>query len=201
MADRPFTRRGVLSLVNSVFDPLGLAAPVLLEGRLLLQELVVISMNTTATAPQGWDNPLPEGPANRWRTWRDALPDLEKVHVRQCYHPREFGPITRAEIHAFSDARQRAIGVAVYLRLFNDRQEVAVSLVFGQAKVVPINPVSIPHLELCGSSSRRQSCKVVGSIGSGVLHRLEGCTWLYLQRKQEILCICRKPRRDHTQDI
>ncbi|KAK3749994.1 hypothetical protein QZH41_000414 [Actinostola sp. cb2023] len=40
LADKPFTRRGVLSIVNSIYDPLGLAIPVLLEGRLLLQQLV-----------------------------------------------------------------------------------------------------------------------------------------------------------------
>ena len=149
--DRPFTRRGVLSLVNSIYDPLGLAAPVLLEGRLLLQELVAMGKETTAATLLGWDDPLPEKLANRWQCWQNALPDLEKATVQRCYHPREFGPVTRAEIHAFSDASQRAIGAAIYLRLFNTKNEVAVSLVFGQAKVAPINPVSIPRLELCGA--------------------------------------------------
>lgn len=151
ITDRPFTRRGVLSLVNSIYDPLGLAAPVLLEGRLLLQELVAMSKKTADAAPLGWDDPLPERYADRWHCWRNTLPDLETVYTRRCYHPSEFGPVTRAEIHAFSDASQRAIGAAVYLRLFNTKNEVAISLVFGQAKVAPINPVSIPRLELCGA--------------------------------------------------
>ncbi|XP_062422700.1 uncharacterized protein LOC119214058 [Pungitius pungitius] len=36
---KPFTRRGVLSTVNSLFDPLGFLAPVTIEGRLILREL------------------------------------------------------------------------------------------------------------------------------------------------------------------
>ena len=155
--------------MNSIYDPLGLAAPVSLEGRLLLQGLVAMGKKTTATAPLGWDDSLPEGPANRWRSWRDTLPDMEKASVQRCYHPRDFGPITRAEIHAFSDASQRAIGVAVYLHLFNSKQELAVSLVFGQAKVAPINPVSVPRLELCGAVLAAQAVdKVVKELDMAV---------------------------------
>lgn len=47
------------------------------------------------------------------------------------------------------------------LRLFNARQEVAISLVFGQAKVAPINPVSIPCLELCGAILAAQAVEKV----------------------------------------
>ena len=39
LKDRPCTRRGILSTVSSIFDLLGFAAPVLLEGKAILQEL------------------------------------------------------------------------------------------------------------------------------------------------------------------
>ena len=57
--DKPLTRHGVPSEVNSVYDPLGLAAPVLLHGRFMLQQLVSMGKKKTATAPLGWDDPLP----------------------------------------------------------------------------------------------------------------------------------------------
>lgn len=39
LKDKPCTRRGMLSTVSSIFDPLGFVAPVLLEGKKMLQEL------------------------------------------------------------------------------------------------------------------------------------------------------------------
>lgn len=58
VGDRPFTRRGVLSTINSVFDPLGLASPVTVQGRALLREL------TSDTSD--WDTPLPEEKRSEW---------------------------------------------------------------------------------------------------------------------------------------
>ena len=43
MQEKPFTRRGVLSTINELFDPLGMAAPVVLGGRILQREMMKIS--------------------------------------------------------------------------------------------------------------------------------------------------------------
>ena len=60
MPDKPFTRGAVLSTINSIYDPLGLAVPVLLEGRLLLQKLIIIGKSKNNEKPLGWDDPLPD---------------------------------------------------------------------------------------------------------------------------------------------
>lgn len=39
LQNKPLTRRGILSTVSSVYDPLGFAAPLLLVGKQTLQEL------------------------------------------------------------------------------------------------------------------------------------------------------------------
>ncbi|RXN04564.1 hypothetical protein ROHU_018319 [Labeo rohita] len=49
--EKPYTRRRVLSTVNSLFDPLGFLAPITIQGRLLLREL--------SSETQEWDTPLP----------------------------------------------------------------------------------------------------------------------------------------------
>ena len=66
LPDKPFTHRGVLSIVNSIYDPLGLAVRVLLEGRLLLQQLVITGKKNN-DMPLGWDDPLPE---TQWLQWQ-----------------------------------------------------------------------------------------------------------------------------------
>ena len=39
LKDRSCTRRGILSTISSIFDPLGFVAPILLEGKSILQDL------------------------------------------------------------------------------------------------------------------------------------------------------------------
>ena len=150
LPDKPFARRGVLSVVNSIYDPLRLAVPALLEGRLLLQQLVRMGKRSNNDAPLGWDDPLPDALRQPWNRWRSSLPDLEKT-VPRCYHPQDFGKGARAEIHAFSDASKDAIGASVYLRLANDRGNISTSLLFGQSKVAQAQATSIPRLELCAA--------------------------------------------------
>lgn len=53
LPNKPFTRRGALSTVNSIYDPLGLAVSVLVEGRLLLQKLVIMGKSKNNDKPLG----------------------------------------------------------------------------------------------------------------------------------------------------
>ena len=157
--EKPFTRRGVLSVVNSIYDPLGLAAPFVLVGKLLLQQLIILGKKKQKDKPLGWDDPLPDDLELRWRCWKDELPALEEVSVDRCYHPKNFGRVTRNELHAFADASKDAIGVAVYLKQVSESGEVSVNLAFGQCKVAPIQPTSIPRLELCAAVLATQAVK------------------------------------------
>ena len=50
--DRPPTRRGILSIVSSVYDPLGFVAPFVLQAKTLLRDLCRKNF--------GWDDQIPE---------------------------------------------------------------------------------------------------------------------------------------------
>ena len=95
--DKPFTRRGVLSVVNSIYNPLGLAAPVLLDGRLLLQRLVAMGKKKTSTVCLGWDDPLPEDLMSGWQCWKTA------PSFGDCLHNKMLPPCTVQSNHQGRD--------------------------------------------------------------------------------------------------
>jgi ribonuclease HI len=65
----------------------------------------------------------------------------------------------RSEIHAFSDASDKAIGTAVFLKQENYTGEVNVSLLFAQARLSPKQATTIPRLELCAAVLSAQAMK------------------------------------------
>ena len=99
---KPLTRRDILSSTSSIYDPLGLAAPYLLQGRKILQEL--------CSDKKEWDDDLSEEQKNTWLRWRQGLPLLEKIEVGRCYKPKYFGEVISATLHNFSDASQEGYG-------------------------------------------------------------------------------------------
>ena len=140
LKDRPCTRRGILSTVSSIYDPLGFVAPVLMEGKKILQEL--------CRDKADWDDPVPENIKARWERWREELPSLEELSIPRCYKPSSFGRIAKAQLHHFSDASTQGYGQCSYLRLINDEGSIHCSFVIGKARVAPLKPVTVPRLEL-----------------------------------------------------
>lgn len=103
----PFTRRGMLSLVSSVYDPLGLAIPFTLSAKILLQDLTRKRL--------GWDEEIPGEDLARWKKWIDELSLLSKFSISRCIKSKDLQDVTTAQIHHFSDASQSAYGSVSYL--------------------------------------------------------------------------------------
>lgn len=74
---QPFTQRGALSTVNSLFDPLGFVAPITIQGKFLQREL--------STSVSDWDESLPLEKYSEWEAWRDSLQDLQQLHIPRAY--------------------------------------------------------------------------------------------------------------------
>ena len=138
--DRPLTRRGILSTINSVYDPLGFLAPVLLIGKQILQCM--------CREQADWDTPLPEELKQRWEHWKESLFHLERLKIQRCLKPAGFDEVVTAELHHFSDASTSGYGQCTYLRLLNRESKVHCSLIIGKSRVAPLKHVTIPRLEL-----------------------------------------------------
>jgi hypothetical protein len=87
----PFTRRGVLSTINSLFDPIGFASPVVIRGKLLLREML------SSSKPIDWD--VSEIYLQRWESWVTSLKDLEKLRIPRMYSDISYRNATNREIH------------------------------------------------------------------------------------------------------
>lgn len=138
--ENPFTRRGVLSTVASVFDPLGFVAPFILTGKKILQ--------TMCRDKVGWDEPLTEELKPCWELWLRDLQDLATVKISRCYVPPACKDVLSYELHNFADASVFGYGVCSYLRTVMKNREVHCSLVMGKARVAPTKVTTIPRLEL-----------------------------------------------------
>lgn len=107
--EKPHTRRGALSTINSLSDPLGFAAPVSIQGRALLKELT----NETCE----WDDPLPETKLKVWHEWKDSLKDLEHVRIPRTYTSISLNSSTDRELCIFCDASTQAIAAVAYMKV------------------------------------------------------------------------------------
>lgn len=143
LKEKTITRRGILSTVASVYDPLGFLSPYILTGKGVLQKMCKQGV--------GWDDPLPPELQPRWEAWLRDLENLPEIQIPRCFIPESLGAVQKIELHHFSDASNSGYGQCSYIRVVAEEQ-VHCALVMGKARVAPINIITIPRLELTAAT-------------------------------------------------
>ncbi|XP_071481344.1 uncharacterized protein [Diadema antillarum] len=140
MKEKPATRRGILSITSSLYDPLGFVAPFVLTAKVLIQRLCRRGLS--------WDEPISEEEQRKWRNWMQDLPKLTGLKIPRCVKPGDFQEIASAQLHHFCDASELGYASVAYLRLTDITGKVHCSFLVGKSRLAPSKSVSIPRLEL-----------------------------------------------------
>ena len=139
----PATRRSLLKITAKIFDPLGFLSPFVVQLKCLFQ---VLCMEKT-----GWDDALQGDALNLWTSTIKELESLNTVRIPRCYFDQALHPI-ETQLHAFSDASDKAYAAVIYTRTTYENGKVQVRFVASKTRVAPVKTQTIPRLELLGAT-------------------------------------------------
>ncbi|XP_058827202.1 uncharacterized protein LOC131687165 [Topomyia yanbarensis] len=133
------TKRKILSSISQLFDPLGLIAPVVIRGKMLMQELWLLHCD--------WDDSVPDIVQEKWNQYQQQLPKIAEYTVDRY----AFLPNSKVQLHTFSDASESAYGACVYARSIDNHGNIRVQLLASKSRVAPLKRITLPRLELCAA--------------------------------------------------
>ncbi|OON16662.1 hypothetical protein X801_07522, partial [Opisthorchis viverrini] len=119
--DRPIARRGILSSISSLFDPLGLVAPLLLPAKILLQRLCKKQLH--------WDEKQSDEDSESGRD--------DELKIPRCVKPADIYD-ANVGLHIFSDASKAGYGVVGYCRWCVEPDKFTRMLIYAKSIVAPL---------------------------------------------------------------
>ena len=137
------TKRIILSQVNSIYDPLGLAGPFTVRAKLMMRKIWA-SHNEL-----GWDDPIPEDHKNKWKAFFEDLLEMKHVKFKRCMKPDE--AVDDPVLIIFSDGSNEAYGACAYVRWQLKNQQFESQLLMSKNRLAPVKKISTDRIELCGA--------------------------------------------------
>lgn len=129
------TKCTVLSETAQLFDPLGLAAPVVVLAKLFIQKLWLDNID--------WSEELPDQLADTWLDFRDSIIKMAPIPVSRPLIIDDDQPF---DLHGFADASTKAYGACIYF--VTPGRSI---LVAAKSRVAPTKTMTIPRLELAAA--------------------------------------------------
>ncbi|XP_062706189.1 uncharacterized protein LOC134287695 [Aedes albopictus] len=178
------TKRQMLRVLMSVFDPLGLIAQFLMYLKVLLQDVWRSGI--------GWDDQVDENLFERWQTWLQVLPQIEQISIPRCYSSERYANHGYVELHTFVDASENGIAAACYLR-FNHDTAVECSIVAAKTRVAPLKFLSIPRLEL---QAALIGARLARTVSDALTIRIS--RQVFWSDSQDVLCWIKSDHRRYS---
>lgn len=136
------TKRTILSEIASLFDPLGLLAPIIMQAKAFMQKLWLTKI--------GWDDEIQNDLKEEWKKIKNMLSRCSKIHISRWIGHTENSQ--SSSLHGFCDASSQMYAAACYLRTLHPDNTVEIHLITAKTRVSPLKSMTIPRLELCAAS-------------------------------------------------
>ena len=129
------TKRVVLRSIAQVYNPIGIASPILLTARVIFRDI--------CDKKVPWDNELPEDLRKRWNKWINYLPS--EVGIPRSI-PLKRESLTSVELHGFADASLSGCCAVVYAVVVQ-QEAINQSILVSKTRLSK-RDLTIPRLEL-----------------------------------------------------
>lgn len=150
------TKRRVLSIIASIFDPLGLICPLVMPAKFLMQEIWF--RDRLLKSPEldaAWNEEVADDIASRFSDWYASLTGLQEIRINRN---TGFDLALEQSLYGYVDASQKGYGAVIYLRTIIENS-VRFDLIISKGRVAPImkdvsekiQSLTIPRLELCSA--------------------------------------------------
>ncbi|XP_055918535.1 uncharacterized protein LOC129950632 [Eupeodes corollae] len=182
------TKRQILRVLMSIFDPLGLIGNSLIYIKILMQEIWRSKLS--------WDEKIEGKLCEKWRVWVNHLKNIDRIHIPRCYLKQiMYGEHDTCQLHIFVDASINAFAAVAFIRVTKGNL-IECRIISSKTRVAPLRLTSIPRLEL---DAARLGVRLANSIKQ--YHAIKFSEEFYWSDSKTVLSWIQSDHRNYKQYV
>ena len=162
-----FTRRILLSVTMSLYDPMGFISPITIRLKWLLQQL------GSGRDKPGWDAPIDKDEKLRWEILFKKMVDTGEVTFNRSCKPAEVDQEAAVILINYMDGSDAAKAFVAYIRYILLSGRPHVSLLASKSKLNPSGGQSTPRSEMDGHTLGARGARTIVTALKEVTPRIQ----------------------------